>query len=596
MTPPPPPPRTRNDDDVKKEPRHVVIVGAGIAGLTCARELLSKCRRDVVHVTVLEASDRVGGRIQKIAVPSSTKTTNNDNDNENENDIPLYLDAGAEFIHGRGHILWDTIREYQRRGLLPTTPARTSGGDSIKEDEDEEEGGEPFEYALLEPYFILSHADGGPEDNPTPQGKFGMYYMDGELLLYNDPKVQPLADALEAILDPVKYDQYSDTTSVADALLIGREGCIPPLSDSLLQLCVAGFGNTAGCCELDQLSIRQLMTFEHYWETNEIEGDFRPTGFGLYSVVDAMMQELAQDHSQNCEFRLNSPVQRILPAPRTEEDLPSTASTSHGKIKVQFEEYPQDETIVMENADDTTLSAVSANVLRADAVVVTVPPTRVSQLFDNGRDLPPSKREALERIGFADRVVKVCCMFRHRSSCFFWPKNVQSIIAAGQPIPEMWIREYVGESCNVVVVVGYLVSTAADQLMDQVRREMQQGQQENSTGKECLREYYAGRIMLQQLSTMLRIPMQEIEKEWLQDDTLLVDWKEDFPYVQGGYMFPKIGMKTGQDLHALAEPMMDGRVFFAGEATNINACCTVQAAMETGIRAAKEILQSMDMR
>ena len=42
------------------ENKRVVIVGGGFAGLCCARELL-KC--GVQNVVVLEARDRVGGRV-----------------------------------------------------------------------------------------------------------------------------------------------------------------------------------------------------------------------------------------------------------------------------------------------------------------------------------------------------------------------------------------------------------------------------------------------------------------------------------------------------------------------------------------------------
>lgn len=67
----------------------VLVVGAGMAGLTAARKLAEAGRQ----VLVLEARDRVGGRIRTLR----------------EHDEVLEL--GAEFIHGRPVELWDLIDE-----------------------------------------------------------------------------------------------------------------------------------------------------------------------------------------------------------------------------------------------------------------------------------------------------------------------------------------------------------------------------------------------------------------------------------------------------------------------------------------------------
>ena len=45
---------------------HIVIVGAGVAGLTCARRLIYLLKKRAHQITVLEARDRVGGRTLSI--------------------------------------------------------------------------------------------------------------------------------------------------------------------------------------------------------------------------------------------------------------------------------------------------------------------------------------------------------------------------------------------------------------------------------------------------------------------------------------------------------------------------------------------------
>ncbi len=77
----------------------VVVIGAGIAGLTAARTLAEAG----VRVTVVEARPRIGGRILTHRVGGET------------------LELGAEFIHGRPPELWALITEtgldtYERDG------------------------------------------------------------------------------------------------------------------------------------------------------------------------------------------------------------------------------------------------------------------------------------------------------------------------------------------------------------------------------------------------------------------------------------------------------------------------------------------------
>lgn len=69
----------------------VMIVGAGISGLAAA----SKLAQSGLSILMLEARDRIGGRILTRTVPGC--------------DVPVEL--GAEFIHGRPPEIWEPLQE-----------------------------------------------------------------------------------------------------------------------------------------------------------------------------------------------------------------------------------------------------------------------------------------------------------------------------------------------------------------------------------------------------------------------------------------------------------------------------------------------------
>jgi monoamine oxidase len=68
----------------------VLILGAGVAGLSAARDL----SRAGLSVGVLEARDRIGGRIWTLHDPA----------------VSLPVELGAEFIHGRPADTWEIVR------------------------------------------------------------------------------------------------------------------------------------------------------------------------------------------------------------------------------------------------------------------------------------------------------------------------------------------------------------------------------------------------------------------------------------------------------------------------------------------------------
>jgi monoamine oxidase len=85
---------------------HTIVIGAGVAGLAAARIL---ARRGVA-VAVLEARDRVGGRVHTVKAPTVGASSG---------EMPIEL--GAEFIHGLPQESWELLREaglatYELRG------------------------------------------------------------------------------------------------------------------------------------------------------------------------------------------------------------------------------------------------------------------------------------------------------------------------------------------------------------------------------------------------------------------------------------------------------------------------------------------------
>ena len=547
----------------EEEDEHVVIVGAGMAGLACAQRLLLSNRKNRnkdnnLRVTILEASNQAGGRIRV------------------DNSLVPDLDLGAEFIHGQGHLLWkewETMLNHHNK-VHESNTIQEEEFETKNKKEQQQPPQSQEQYG--ESIFILSHADGGPDTEPTPEGKYGMFFVHGALKAYNDPTLQPLTKAIKTVMERGQQhnNDYDASISMQEAILAASSSSSLPLE--LQDLAIAGFGNTAGCCDLSKLSVSQCVRFQEYWEANEIEGDCRPHG-GMYRIVQYLLDKLLKkgENEGVVELKLNRPIQRIRRRKCTEK-----YTGKHDRVE---------------------LVCVNGEKYTASRVVVTTPPKLWTNLFDDNDDddddkfvLPEPKRRAIQHVGM-ERAIKIICKFRQR----LWPEQVQSVIATNdQPIPELWFRDVVApapssssssgnnNTTTYHLAVGFLMSTAADNLLNAIASG-------GKNGDNCVsqKQDKAAEVLLTQLSTMFSISRDRLQDALL--GSVFYDWMED-PYIQGGYMYPKVHM-TEADFHALAAPV-ENKLYFAGEATNTNACCTVQAAMETGVRAANQILASYTQR
>lgn len=137
--------------------RHVLVVGAGMAGLLAAWKLVEAgCR-----VTLLEASARVGGRVRTELVDG------------------IAVELGAEFVHGRPPELVSLIAELglkatERTGamihFLPdgTLFAREEDGVAREEDGSAEDAGE----SENDPFALLERLQGWSDAHPDEDLSF----------------------------------------------------------------------------------------------------------------------------------------------------------------------------------------------------------------------------------------------------------------------------------------------------------------------------------------------------------------------------------------------------------------------------------------
>ena len=165
--------------------------------------------------------------------------------------------------------------------------------------------------------------------------------------------------------------------------------------------------------------------------------------------------------------------------------------------------------------------------------------------------LPQSKRDALSRFGM-EAACKLHLVFKER----VWKKEIEHVIAAEELVPEIWFTENVA-TCFFT--------------------------DEYARAVEAMGEQERVEAALEQLERMLG---GGLWKDGLKESSFF-SWGA-VESIRGGYSYCKVGC-TQADADELARELGGGRVQFAGEAYNKDACMTVHAAMESGVAAAEGV-------
>jgi monoamine oxidase len=202
--------------------------------------------------------------------------------------------------------------------------------------------------------------------------------------------------------------------------------------------------------------------------------------------------------------------------------------------------------------------------VRARKVVITVSLGVLKQqpeLFDP--PLPPRKRDAIKAIAFGDAYA---IHFRFREAP--WPQALGDFSMVWGGGASSFHRPHVGEPLGAEYLDAFTVGR-------QARRRL------------ALSEPEIVQATLDEFRAALARPVRDVPVV----GSAMQRWSQ-MPAFRGAYSYLPVG--TGVSARrTLAEPI-GGRLFFAGEATHTGGeAATVHGAIETGYRAAEELLQAL---
>lgn len=571
-------------DEPKKPRMTLVVVGAGIAGLSCARQLDSLLRRyahkfveyeDIPRIIVLEARRRIGGRIYSAPLKSDHNCT---------------VDLGAQMILGFGN--GNPLAVVVRRQLgLPVVPVDRSTAEiydgptgELINQETNAKMSEVFDHVFTKmSHFrnemprpstangdeVLMKAAKDPvigKDDYQEQNTIGKLEENGELPRpYEDPGEIDNNSKYDGTNDPETSEELEFLSQLGISVKVGtptEENSIHVVPEPQGEM-YPGLGQTmdgmvSQLCEMANLTPQDMRLLNwHYADFENIVG----SSLDYLSLGSWKQDDVTQFNGKH------SMVQNGY------QSLTRGLYIYPEKLDVRFKTSVK----VIEYSGETADVFLENNErIHADRVVLTVPlgalKDRTIQFIP---DLPQWKTDSIERLGFGV-VNKVVLVYDEP----YWDQSKDVIcVAQGtnkgdgtrqEDYKDTRGRCYLFWNCTKAVGKPCLVGMISGDAAFEIANESDEIIVEEST--EVLSRIYPA---------AKTAPLVE---------SIVTRWQID-PYTRGSYSY--VGLEaTGSDYDLMARPIGNS-VFFAGEATCRQRPGTVHGAYISGLRAAKEILTSL---
>jgi monoamine oxidase len=515
--------------------KKLVIVGAGISGLQCARVLVDEGVLSVNDILILDAQDYIGGRIKQNSTFISGKL----------------LDMGAEIIHGTSNALHDIGK------IMHQTTTQL---------------------------FVWAQGDGGPGEEQV-NGNFGMYYSaSSKKLLRFDTKDASFIHMNEVLwsLEHLDEDRTVEMHESLSNYLAEQK-----VTGEWRDMANAGHANTL-CTNIGQLSLHQAARWTRLWNDSPVDGDYRPNGTFQY-LVSYLKSGLEGS------IRLNCPVETVrrevgigieMETCRNEDKedgSPGSSADEQGRAMITLRLKGGEEVRA-----EAALVTASAHVINTGLLSFEPPLPETKAAAYSSMDFNNVIKVV---VGFSARPWPAHLHGMIMAGC-----QIPEVWFNDCPLPDGAVADPTRPVCYCV---GFCTTEFANNLEkiadtsvdpDRALADVLVSQMmdvfSNLKPEHLISEGKGEDKGAMAEATKIVRELPSFEQAFLKG--IHYNWRRNNPYVGGGYASWRAGQDSNLQLE-LPKPV-DGALYFAGECTNMPGA-TAHAALESGRRAAAQIAE-----